>query len=219
MSAPGRSRVRIPRPARRSALRRLAGVFGAAAPALLGACAGPPRTDYHLLRDAGPAPAPAAARSDKVLLLANGSPASLYDTERMVFSVDGASRSYFQFGYWTERPQRRLLQLAEERLVAHRAFREVVLSTSGVRGELLLTLRLESLYLDDAADPARARLAFGAELVDWRARRLLARRRFAREADVRDHDAAAFAAAASDAMGALLGELVDWVVPAAAPAG
>jgi ABC-type uncharacterized transport system auxiliary subunit len=222
VSAPGRYHARDPQRARRAALRRLVGTAcGTAGPltALLGACAGPPRTDYHPLRDPGPAAAPAAARSDKVLLLASGNPASLYDTERMVFSVDGESRSYFQFGYWTERPQRRLLQLAEERLVAAQAFREVALSTSGVRGELLLTLRLESLYLDDSTEPARARVAIGAELVDWRARRLLARRRFVREADVRAHDAAAFAAAAGDAMGVLLGELVAWVVPAAATNG
>ncbi|MBN8511113.1 MAG: membrane integrity-associated transporter subunit PqiC [Burkholderiales bacterium] len=206
---------------RRQALRRLVGACGTAGPltVLLGACAGPPRTDYHLLRDPGPAPAPAAVRSDKVLLLASGSPASLYDTERMVFSVDGSSRSYFQFGYWAERPQRRLLQLAEERLVATGAFRDVALSTAGIRGELLLTLRLESLYLDDAAEPGQARLAFAAELVDWRARRLLGRRRFAREAEVRDHDAAAFAAAASGALGELLGELAAWVAPTAAAAG
>ncbi len=209
------------RPTRREALRRLGAAGGITGPwaALLGACAGQPRTDYHLLRDPGPAPAPAAAPGDRVLLLASGTPASLYDTERMVFSSDGASRSYFQFGYWAERPQRRLLQLAEDRLVATHAFREVALSTAGIRGELLLTLRLEWLYLDDAADPAQARLAFAAELVDWRARRLLARRRFARQTDMRDNDAGAFAAAASDAMGVLLGELSDWVVPAAALAG
>jgi ABC-type uncharacterized transport system auxiliary subunit len=209
-------------PTRRQALGRLLGTACGAAvplPALLAGCAGPPRTDYHLLRDPGPAPAAAAVRSDKVLLLASGSPASLYDTERMVFSVDGSSRSYFQFGYWAERPQRRLLQLAEERLVAAGAFRDVALSTAGIRGELLLTLRLESLYLDDATEPGRARLAFAAELVDWRARRLLGRRRFARDADVGDHDAAAFAAAASEALGVLLGELADWVAPAAAVAG
>jgi hypothetical protein len=33
---------------------------------------------------------------------------------------------------------------------------------------------------------------------------------------MRDNDAGAFAAAASDAMGVLLGELSDWVVPASA---
>jgi ABC-type uncharacterized transport system auxiliary subunit len=207
-------------PTRRAALRRLAlGGIAAPLPLLLGACAGSPRIDYHLLRDAAPPAPPAATRIDKVLLLASGNPAALYDTERMVFSADGTSRSFFQFGFWADRPQRRLLQLAEERLVRTQAFREVALSTAGVRGDLVLTLRLESLYLDHATQPSQAWLAFGAELLDWRARRLLARQRFARSADVRgDDDARAFAAAASGVAGVLLGELVAWVASAAATA-
>lgn len=192
--------------------------FGAAGPVLLAGCAAAARTDYHLLRDTAPPPVPAAARIDQVLLVAPGTPASLYDTERMVFSADGSSRSYFQFGFWAERPQRRLMLLAEERLARAQAFREVALSTSGVRGGLLLTLRLESLYADDAADTAQARLAFGAELLDWSARRLIARRRFERATPMPRHDAAAFAEAASVSMGALLGELTDWAVASAAAA-
>lgn len=183
--------------------------------ALLGACAGTPRTDYHLLLDGDPsapgAASPAAPRVDKVLLVAAGTAPTLYDTDRMVFSADGASRSYFQYGFWSERPQRRLLSLAEARLARADAFRAVALSTSGIRGELLLTLRLDALYADDAADPAQARLAFAADLIDWRSRQLLARRSFERSVPMARRDAAAFAEAASRAAGALLDELTGWV--------
>ena len=200
----------------------LAGALGALPlGALLGACAGTPRTDYHLLLDASapsvPGPAsPAAPRVDKVLLVAAGTAPTLYDTDRMVFSADGASRSYFQYGFWSERPQRRLLMLAEAHLGRADAFRAVALSTSGIRGELLLTLRLDALYVDDATDPARARLAFAADLVDWRSRQLLARRSFERSVPMTRRDAAAFAEAASRAAGALLDELTAWVVVASA---
>lgn len=208
-------------PGRRRVLRGALGACaaGAAGSLPLAGCGGAPRTDYHLLRDAAPAPPQAPARVDQVLLVAPGTPASLYDTERMVFSADGSSRSYFQFGFWAERPQRRLLLLAEERLVRAQAFREVALSTSGIRGSLLLTLRLESLYADDAADPAQARLAFGAELIDWTDRRLIARRSFERATPMPRHDAAAFAEAASVSMGVLLGELTDWAVASAGGSG
>lgn len=207
-------------PGRRRLLRGALGACAASAAGSLplAGCGGAPRTDYHLLRDAAPASPPAPARVDEVLLIAPGTPASLYDTERMVFSADGSSRSYFQFGFWSERPQRRLLLLAEDRLAHARAFREVALSTSGVRGGLLLTLRLESLYADDAADPAQARLAFGAELVDWTERRLVARRSFERAAPMPRRDAAGFADAASVAMGELLGELTGWAVASASAA-
>ena len=82
----------------------------------------------------------------------------LYDSDRMVFSADGRSRSYFQFGYWSERPAQSLLLLAETRLARSKRFREVASSTSGVRGDLLLSLRLDELYLDASADPGQVKL-------------------------------------------------------------
>jgi ABC-type uncharacterized transport system auxiliary subunit len=204
-----------PTSTRRDALRRLS--LGAVA--LLGGCGldPSPRIDYQVLRDTGKSAA-AAARIDKVLLLAiEGTPA-LYDSERMVFSADGKSRSYFQYGFWSERPARRLLTLAESRLAGAQLFRSVALSTSGVRGALLLNLRLQELYLDDSTAPGRVHLAFSAELIDWLDRRLLARRGFSRVLDVMTRDAAGLALAASQASSALLDELVAWTAAAAAPA-
>ena len=71
----------------------------------------------ELLRDAqADASAMPGAAIDKVLLVASGAMPGLYDSNRMVFSADGRSRSYFQFGYWSERPAQALLLLAEARL-------------------------------------------------------------------------------------------------------
>lgn len=225
----GPSYLEQPRPASAARRRWIGGALAAAAGAaplgaLLGGCAGPPRTDYHLWFDGAASPAspastaaaPAAPRIDQVLLIAGGTAAALYDTDRMVFSADGASRSYFQYGFWAERPQRRLVALAEAHLARADAFRAVALSTSGIRGGLLLTLRLDALYVDNAADPALARLAFSADLVDWRDRRLIARRSFDRSEPMARHDASAFAAAASRAVGALLADLNEWAIGVAA---
>jgi ABC-type uncharacterized transport system auxiliary subunit len=200
--------------------------LAAAVPLLSGlqACglAPAPRIDYHALRDLGgvdPAARGGAARIDKVLLLSSRAAPTFYDTDRMVFSVDGKSRSYFQYGFWTEAPPRSLLLLAEQRLARADIFRTVALSTSGVRGDLLLTLRLDELYLDDAANPVQARLAFTADLVDWRQRSLLARRSFSRSQAVPTRDAGGLALAASQATMALLDEFVAWAAAsAAAPA-
>jgi ABC-type uncharacterized transport system auxiliary subunit len=183
-----------------------------------------PRIDYHALRDVGDPGSTAAApgstaRIDKVLLLSSRAAPTFYDTDRMVFSVDGKSRSYFQYGFWTEAPPRSVLVLAEQRLARAGVFRTVALSTSGVRGDLLLTLRLDELYLDDAANPAQARLSFTADLVDWRQRSLLARRSFSRSQAVATRDAGGLALAASQATTTLLDELVAWAAAsAAAPA-
>ncbi len=136
--------------------------LGAAAPAALLAGCGlgnAPRRDFHLLRDTdGQAPPPAGPVIDKVLLVSAGAMPGLYDSDRMVFSADGRSRSYFQFGNWSERPAQSLLLLAETRLARSKRFREVASSTSGVRGDLLLSLRLDELYLDASTEPGQVKL-------------------------------------------------------------
>ena len=181
------------------------------------------RVDFQVLRDAGAkagetvSPGGAgAARIDKVLLLASGALPGLYDSDHMVFSADGRSRSYFQFGYWSERPAQALMLLAEARFTRTQNFRQVALSTAGVRGDLLLTLRLDELYLDASADPGQVKLVLSAELVDWQQRKLLARRGFSQLATVATRDASGVARAASEAAGVMLAELVDWATASAA---
>lgn len=206
-------------------LRRRRALLGALllpAGTLLGACAlnDAPRLEFQLLRDdeAGRVPPDLPPPVGRVLLLDMAGAPTLYDSDHMVYSADGRSRSYFQYAHWSERPARTLLRLAEARLAAARHFRAVALSSSGVRGDLLLTLRLDELYLDAATPPGQVRLAFTATLVDWRQRQLLARRSFFSTVAATDADAVGAAVAAGRAMGALLGELVVWAVASAAAA-
>ena len=210
--------ARVPPDPRRR--RWLGAALLVAVPSWLAGCglARGPRQDFHLLRDGGDAAAaaPPGARIDKVLLVAASAHPGLYDSDRMVFSTDGRSRSYFQFGYWSERPAQSLQLLAEARLVRSQRFREVVSSTSGVRGDLLLSLRLDELYLDTSVDPGEVHLIVSAELIDWRSRTLLARRAFPRAAAVTQRDAAGLATAAGLALGVVLDELVPWVAAVAA---
>jgi ABC-type uncharacterized transport system auxiliary subunit len=202
--------------------RRLLPLLGmVAGVASLGACGlgNAPRRDFYLLRDAGaPGAALPGAPSDKVLLVTAIAMPGLYDSDRMVFSADGLSRSYFQFGYWSERPAQSLQTLAENRLLQSGRFRDVAASTAGVRGELLLQLRLDELYLDASVRPAQVKLAVSAELIDWRARRLIARRGLRQSATVSQGGAAGLAEAAAAALDALLDELAEWAGTAATAA-
>ncbi len=199
-------------------LARRRGLLGLGASALIAGCGfgNAPRMDFHLLRDGdASAPAPAGPVLDKVLLISSGAMPGLYDSDRMVFSADGRSRSYFQFGYWSERPAQSLQVLSEARLVRSKRFRDVAASTSGVRGDLLLSLRLDELYLDAAREPGVVKVIVSAELIDWRSRQLLARRQFVQAASVPKGDAGGLAGAASQAVGVMLGELVAWAVASA----
>jgi ABC-type uncharacterized transport system auxiliary subunit len=197
-------------------MKRRALLLGGAASGLFAACSldKAPRTDYYTLRDLDidTPPVPAAQRVPQVLLLASGVAPALYDTDRLVYSADGMSRSNFQYAYWSDRPSRMLLGLAEQRLAASMGFRAVMLSTAGVRGDRLLTLRLDELYLDDSVSPGQMRLVFSAELIDWSQRQLLARRMFSHSVPVATRDAPGAALSASRALTALLGELQAWAL-------
>jgi cholesterol transport system auxiliary component len=194
------------------------------------ACAGPlagcevlrndaPSFDYHVIRDLRPA-VPAAAgtppRVDRTLLVAAGPTQALFDSDRMVFTRDGAAHSYYQFSNWSQRPARRIQSLAEARLAASGGFGSVAGSLAGIRGDLLLSLRLDELVHDDSAPPGVMRVAVTADLLDWRRRTIVARRSFAQAEPVKSRDARGAARAADEAVTALLDALAPWVESSAA---
>lgn len=178
-----------------------------------------PRFEFFVIEDLRPpgaAAADAPPRTDRTLLLATGATQALYDSDRIVFMRDGAGRAYYQYSNWSERPARRIMALAESRLARGGGFRSVAQTLAGVRGDLVLSLRLEELVHDDGTAPGTVRVALGAELVDWRTRTMVARQTFARQAPVPTRDARGAAAAASVAVTALLDELTPWVEARAA---
>lgn len=163
-------------------------------------------------------PAPGPATPAKVLLLGLGQSQSLYDSERMTYSPDGRSRAYFQFASWGERPARRLMTLVEERLSASGRFAGVALTTAGVRGDWILSVRLDELYVDEAAQPPLVHLSVNAELVDWQARRLIGRQRFVERVALPGAEARHLAAGANTAVTQWLDELEGWLAEAEAAA-
>jgi ABC-type uncharacterized transport system auxiliary subunit len=207
------------RAGRRRALRAVA-LAGVAPLAACGALVNQaPRFDFHVIRDLRPATPPPPGtppRIDRTLLVASGPTPALYDSDRIVFTRDGAARAYYQYSNWSERPVRRVRSLAEARLADGGAFRSVAGSVAGVRGDLVLSLRLDELVHDDSVSPGVMRVAVGADLIDWRTRTLVARRAFAQTAPVGTRDAGGAARATDEALTALLDALVPWVEASAA---
>lgn len=152
----------------------------------------------------------------RTLLIGPVASNAFYDGNMLAFSADGRTRAYYQFAAWTERPAKRLGNLVEKRLIEQGKFASVAQSTSGIRGELLLNLRLEECFHDASTTPGQAHLSFTAELVDWRSRTLVARHRFEGGAPVLEPNAAAAASALSQALGTQLDALVAWVESSAA---
>lgn len=152
-----------------------------------------------------------ARGSSLVLLISPVSESSFYDGTAIAFSRQSGGRAYYQYAAWTERPVKRLAQMLEHRLTARHAFGTVAQATAGVRGDLLLNLRLEEIYLDAAQPPGSARVAVTAELLDWRARKVIARQRFERVATVDSEGPSRAAAGFNSAITGVLDELSAWL--------
>jgi len=180
-----------------------------------------PRFDFYVIEDLKPVPQAAASTSarpgvNRTLLLTSGPAQALFDSDRIVFTRDGAAHAYYQYSNWSERPGRRIVSLAEARLAQGGGFRSVAQTVAGVRGDQVLSLRLDELIHDDSVSPGMLRLAVTAELLDWRTRTIAARRTFSRSTRVGSQDAKGAARAASVAVTELLDELVTWTEASAA---
>jgi cholesterol transport system auxiliary component len=177
-----------------------------------------PRFEFFVIEDLGSAREPQAARGERTLLLTMGTTAALYDSDRMVYTRDGASRAYYQYANWSERPARRLLTLIETRLTSAGTFGTVARSTSGVRGDWVMSLRLDELLHDASTAPQTLRLGLTVELLDWRSRTLTGRQSFTRTETVERQAAVGAAQAANRAATAVLDALSTWIAAQAARA-
>jgi cholesterol transport system auxiliary component len=178
-----------------------------------------PRFEYFVIEDlrAGSVPPPGTPpRVERTLLMTTGPTQALYDSDRIVFTRDGDGRAYYQYSNWSERPARRILSLTEARLARGGGFRAVAQTLAGVRGDLVMSLRLDELIHDVSRPPGTVRTTLTAELVDWRTRALAARRTFSQSATVASADARGAARAANDAVTALIDELTVWAEQSAA---
>lgn len=172
-----------------------------------------PAITYYVLEDSGHAER--AARADpRTLLVLEPQTATFYDTTNLAFSRAPGTRGQYQFAHWTQRPGMRFGELLRARLDAWGGFASVAGAGSQVRGELLLDTRLVEFYHDAATPPGRVRVVLDAELVDLQTRRLVARKRFAREVAAQSHDAQGAAAAFDSAVALTLDDLTGWLAAA-----
>lgn len=174
---------------------------------LLAGCVGAPTVpavQYYVLGN-GPESADARPVSQRrtVLLVSPTSVSAFYDTPRLVFSRAEGQRAYYQFAAWTDRPGHAFSELLSRRLGAS-------MTTSGIKGDLILHTRLEELYHDASVNPGMVNVSVTAELVDGRGRLLGERRRFARSAQAASANASGAVDAANRAVSQVLDEIAAW---------
>jgi ABC-type uncharacterized transport system auxiliary subunit len=186
----------------------MAGCFGGAGRA--------PHTWWELDAPGAPGVAqPDPKRATLSLVVEGVAAGSLYDGTSLIYSRGAGMRAPYLYSSWTERPAARLARLAQRRLRARGGFRDVTLAEAGVAPDLLLTLTLDQLDHELTGDAGRLVLALSATLVDWKARRPIAWRRFSAVEPAVTADAEGAVAAASRAATAVLEELSPWVESAA----
>ncbi|MGE3603488.1 MAG: ABC-type transport auxiliary lipoprotein family protein [Lautropia sp.] len=148
---------------------------------------------------------------------------ALYGGTGIVYGRDPGIRSTYQYAVWTEAPARRLIELIDARLNARdpvlRRFATVTTESSGVKADWLLGVRVLEFYHDTTGDPDRAVVEVDAELVDWRSKSLLDRRRFRVERPLSTEDVDGAVAALGTATSTLLDRLTAWLDAIAARAG
>jgi ABC-type uncharacterized transport system auxiliary subunit len=177
----------------------------------LGGSSVPPRAHYVLHDEAPPKSAEPAATLKQSLVVTGSAADVFYDTENLVFSRQPGERAYYQFASWTDRPAHLVVRLAERRLEARGRFVSVASLTTGVRADLVLNISVGEFYHDATVAPSVVRVELVGELVDWRTRSLLGRRRFAASAAVKTDDAKGAADAFDHAVTEALDGLVPWV--------
>ncbi len=146
-----------------------------------------------------------------VLLVQPASASPFYDTQRLVYSSAPGQRAYYQFAAWTARPARALSDLLQRRVEQGGVFASVASTTAGVKGDLVLNVRLEEFYHDTAERPGRVRIEVSTELIDAGTRTVTTQRRFAHSVVTNAENAPAAVDAANRAVTAVIDDIASWV--------
>jgi ABC-type uncharacterized transport system auxiliary subunit len=171
-----------------------------------------PGMTHYVLADARAAAstAPAAGASARLAIQSLGGDA-VADSIALVYSRRPGERAFYQFAAWSERPSRRLAQLAEQRLEAGGRFASVTQLGQPVATDWLLTLTLDTLVHDVSSSPGQVHVVLRAELIRRTDRSRAAQRAFTATAPVAEASAPAAVAAFSVATADVLNQLAGWV--------
>lgn len=165
----------------------------------------------HVLQP-GTVPAKAPKRSDLALEVSVPRASPGFDTPRIAYVERAYVIDYFSRSEWADAPARMLGPLLANALEESGAFRAVVQTPTSVQANLRLDVELVRLQQDFTVSPSRADLALHVQLVDARARRVLATLVVEETEPAATRDAYGGVAAANAALRRALERTVSFVV-------
>lgn len=165
----------------------------------------------HELHDPASPPARLAQPLVEALLIESRPGNAQADSTAIAYSRRAHEFAYYQLASWTDSPVRRLPRLLQHRLEQRGVAAAVGMMGDPLRSDWLLTLTIDALHHDVAAEPGLARVALTADLFNRRARTRAARQHFEAQLPVARADSGAAALALSGALAATFDQLVPWL--------
>lgn len=164
--------------------------------------------------DARPAVQPSATRRDLVVAVNMPQARPGFETARIAYLQQPHELSYFANSVWTDTPARMLQPLLLQALEQGAAFRAVVRAGSAVPADVRLDIELVRLQQDFTASPSRVQITLQAQLIDVRAKRVLAVRQFDAAENAGSEDAYGGVGAANRLVQRVLGQVTEFCVAA-----
>jgi len=181
---------------------------------LLGGCTGfapkpLPDPNLHVL-SAGLVAKTAPGTRNLVLEVSAPRASPGFDTPRMVYVERAYELDHFADNRWADAPARMLGPLLTQALERSGGFRTVVQAPTVVPADVRVNTELIRLQQNFATRPSRAELALRVQLVDVRARRVVATRLFEATENAPSEDAYGGVAGANAALERVLMQVVDF---------
>jgi ABC-type uncharacterized transport system auxiliary subunit len=107
---------------------------------------------------------------------------SLYDDFRILYRVSPVEVNYYAYHFWAEKPARMLRDALFHRLELSHRFTRVLMDLGKENPDWVLRCTIHQIEEIDAPQIWKARLGLGMELVEFKSGKILAARRFDREA-------------------------------------
>lgn len=170
-----------------------------------------PEIVYYVMEDLGRTPGAPATPAARVLVLNDTQAGAFYDTDGMAYSRQSGTRAYYQFARWSERAGKRFTDLLLTRLEAEKIFSTVAQTGTNVQGDWLLITEIVEHFHDASQQPGAVRMLLRAEVVDIKARKLIARNTFSQSIPAASYNAAGAHQAFNQAATQTLNEMADWL--------
>lgn len=184
--------------------------------ALVAGCAGlqpaPVPSPDLLVLQATPVVTAAPVKRDLVLEVSVPRAWPGFDTPQMAYVQKPYALDYFANSRWADAPAHMVGPLIARALEQTGSFRAVVQTPSGVPADLRLTGELIRLQQNFTTRPSKVELTLRVELIDVRARRVLAARVFAETETAPSDDAYGGVTAANAALQRVLAQVAEFCV-------